>query len=167
MKQKKLKIGISACLMGFRYRYDGLSKLDRRVIEALDGKVDLIPVCPEVECGLEIPRPKMRLEATSRGTRMKVIESGEDMTDRMIAWADHKLEQLSERDITAFLFKSKSPSCGLASTKVFCNGGNRLMSECGTGIFAKVLTTRFPRMIVGEELDLDEFLKRLGLDESF
>ena len=164
MPPKKIKVGISACLMGFRYRYDGLTKMDRKVIEALDGKVDLIPVCPEVECGMDIPRPKMHLEISPRGTRIKVIESGEDKTPQMLEWAEHKLEQLAERDIAAFLFKSKSPSCGLASAKVFSNGGKRQLSDCGTGIFAKILTTRFPKMIVGEEVDLEEFIHRLGLD---
>jgi len=99
MSVKKLKIGISACLMGFRYRYDGLSKIDREVIAALDKKADLIPVCPEVECGMSIPRPKMHLETSSHGTRLRVIETGEDKTDEMISWANIKLEQLAEMDI--------------------------------------------------------------------
>ncbi len=164
MPPEKIKVGISACLMGFRYRYDGMTKMDHKVIAALDGKVELIPVCPEVECGMDIPRPKMHLEVSPKGTRIKVIESGEDKTSQMLEWSEHKLEQLAARDIRAFLFKSKSPSCGLASTKVFSNGGKRQISDCGTGIFAKILTTRFPRMIVGEEIDLEEFLHKLGLD---
>ena len=74
-----------------------------------------------------------------------------------------ELVEWNEADIAAFLFKSKSPSCGLSSTPVFSNGGARRISDSGRGIFAKVLTTHFPRMIVGEELDLDDFLHRIGL----
>ena len=70
---KKLKIGVSACLLGMKYRYDGTDKLDARIVERLLNKVEFVPVCPEVECGLEIPRPAMRLERGQGGTHLKVI----------------------------------------------------------------------------------------------
>ena len=62
----KPKVAVSACLIGLKYRYDGTSKMNMDFINALKDKVDFIPVCPEVECGLSIPRPPMRLEASRR-----------------------------------------------------------------------------------------------------
>ena len=159
---KKLKIAVSACLIGLRYRYDGEIKTDHRIIERLAGKVDLIPVCPEVECGLAVPRPRMQLESSPRGTRMIVCETREDKTAQVLEWADVKVEQLAKRDIAAFLFKSKSPSCGLASSTVYSTGGKRKITEAGSGIVARIIRNRFPNMIVGEEIDLESFLKNIG-----
>ena len=102
MPLKKLKIGVSACLLGMKYRYDGTDKLDRRIVERLLNKVDFVPVCPEVECGLAIPRPSMRLERGQGGTRLKVIATGEDETRRMEEWAGVKIEQLLRRGVGEF-----------------------------------------------------------------
>lgn len=107
---KKLKIGISACLIGLKFRYNGESKFSQTIIDRLGSKVDFIPVCPEVECGLTIPRPPMHLEASPRGTRLKVTENSADETMRMTNWAENKLDQLERMGISGFLFKSKSPA---------------------------------------------------------
>ena len=106
---KKPKIAISACLIGLKYRYGGTSKMDASIIQALKDKVDFIPVCPEVECGLEIPRPPMHLEASPRGTRLKITETGEDVTETMTEWGLGKLDKLERLKIDAYIFKSKSP----------------------------------------------------------
>ena len=160
---KKLKIGISACLIGLKYRYDGDSRFSREIVEKLGGKVDFIPVCPEVECGLSIPRPKMHLEVSARGTRLKVTETGEDHTDRLNLWAENKLEQLERRGISGFLFQKRSPSCGLADAKVFAPGGKRMITDAGYGIFAAMLRKKFPKLVIGEEDDIDEFMRSLGI----
>jgi len=159
---KKLKIGVSACLIGLKYRYDGESKINRELIERLAGKVDFIPVCPEVECGLSVPRPKMRLETSAKGTRLKEIENGTDHTDEFLSWMEVKLEQIDRMDLAAFLFKSKSPSCGLSDAKLFLPSGH-CASEKAQGLFAARLTKRFPEMIIGDELHLEEFLNKIGL----
>ncbi len=159
---KKLRIGVSACLIGFKYRYDGLGKFDPAVVDSLRGKVDFIPVCPEVECGLEIPRPKMRLEASPRGIRIIVIDTGEDVTDRMREWANVKLEQIEKLNIAAFIFKSKSPSCGLANVPVFSRQGRQLPVS-RAGIFAALLKEKFPEMILCQETDFPGIAERLVL----
>jgi len=163
---KKLKIGISACLIGLKYRYDGDSRLSREIIEKLGGKVDFIPVCPEVECGLSIPRPKMHLEVSAHGTRMKVTESGEDKTEQMTLWAENKLDQLELYGISGFLFQKRSPSCGLADAKIFSPGGKRMITDAGNGIFAAMLKQKFPKLVIGEEDDLDEFMRSLGIPKD-
>ncbi len=162
---KKLKIGISACLIGLKFRYDGASRFSQTIIDRLGGRVDFIPVCPEVECGLSIPRPKMHMELSSRGTRLKVTETDEDETMRMTQWAENKLEQLEKIGISGFIFQARSPSCGLADTKLFAPGGKRLISESENGIFTAMLKKRFPHLVIGEEKDLENFCRSLGIAE--
>ncbi len=159
---EKIKIGISACLIGFKYRYDGDSRTSSAIIEKLRDKVDFVPVCPEVESGFPVPRPKMHLERTAKGTRLVVTDTREDVTRRMEQWAENKLEQLQKRGIAGFIFQTRSPSCGIASTKVRDASG-RIVSEAGFGIFARMLRQRFPKMPVAEEKDLDEFIRSLNL----
>lgn len=160
---KKIKIAISACLIGLKYRYDGTSKFSQNIIDRLKDKVDFIPVCPEVECGLSIPRPPMHLEASAKGTRMKVTENGNDETERMLIWAENKLDQLERLGISGYIFQARSPSCGLADAKLMAPGGKRMISSSETGIFAKMIKRRFPKLILAEERDLEEFCRQLGL----
>lgn len=163
MPLKKLKIGVSACLLGMKYRYDGTSKLDQRIVDRLLGKVDFVPVCPEVECGLEIPRPAMRLERTPGGTRLRVIATGGDETRRMEEWAGIKIEQLLRRGIGAFLFKARSPSCGVRNTSIFDSQGRCILKDAD-GIFVRMLRLKCPKMVIGSEDRLEEFVAKLNLD---
>ena len=163
MPLKKLKIGVSACLLGMKYRYDGTDKLDARIVERLLNKVEFVPVCPEVECGLEIPRPAMRLERGQGGTRLKVIATGEDETRRMEEWAGVKIEQLLRRGVGAFLFKARSPSCGHGNTSVFDSQGRAVM-KTADGLFVRMLRRKCPNMVIGTEDKLDEFIAKLNLD---
>lgn len=163
MPLKKLKIGVSACLLGMHCRYDGGTKLDARIVERLHGRVDFYPVCPETECGLPVPRDPMHLERSRNGTRLRVSATGEDVTMRMQGWADGKLEKIARADVAAFLLKSKSPSCALCSACVRDACG-RVVTERGSGLFAAMLRRAFPNMILSEERDFDGFLKKLNLD---
>lgn len=162
---KKLKICVSACLLGFKYRYDGTSDFYAELAERLKDKVDFIPVCPEVECGLPIPREKMHLRTSSRGTRLVKVETGEDMTDQLNRWAEVKLEQLSEREPDGFLLHSRSPCCGLGSTKLY-NPAGRLLPGKSFGLFAAAVRRRFPSVPVGDETDPEALLEKLGLDKT-
>lgn len=164
-QNKKLKIGISACLIGLKFRYNGTSKFSQTLIDRLGDKVDFIPVCPEVECGLSIPREPMHLEVSAKGTRLKGNETATDETERFLRWAENKLDQLEQMDLAAFIFRERSPSCGLADTKIFSPGGKREITDAGTGLFAQLLQRRFPNMPVGEEKDLDEIIRSLHIDE--
>ena len=163
MPLKKLKIGVSACLLGIKYRYDGTDKLDRRIVDRLLDKVDFVPVCPEVECGLDIPRPAMRLERSMNGTRLKVIATSEDETRRMEEWAGVKIEQLLRRGVGAFLFKARSPSCGFGNTSVFDSQGH-CITKTADGLFVRMLRLKCPKMVIGTEDRLEEFILKLNLD---
>ena len=159
---KKLKLCVSACLIGFKYRYDGKNTLVPEIIEKFGDIADFIPVCPEVECGLSIPRDPMHLMLSPRGTRMIVTRTGEDVTGRFLQWAAGKLEQLALREPDGFIFRSKSPSCGLCSTKLYDAAG-RVVSETGTGLFAALFRRKNPALPLAQENDFGTLLENFRI----
>jgi len=144
-----IKLGISSCLLGNPVRYDGGHKLERFLKETLGQYVQFVPVCPEVECGLPVPRESMRLSGDPTAPRLVTTRSGIDHTDRMRAWAQQRLEQLAREELCGFVFKKDSPSSGMQRVKVY-NAGD-MPAKSGSGIFARAFMERFPRIPVEEE----------------
>ena len=159
--EKTLRLGISSCLLGNNVRYDGGHKLDRFLRDTLGKYVEFVPVCPEVECGMSIPREAMRLVGDIENPRLRTIRSGPDLTDQMLDWAAQKNEWLAGQDLCGFIFKSKSPSSGLQSVKVYTEQG--MPQQKGVGIFAKTFITRFPDIPVEDDGRLND----PGLRENF
>jgi uncharacterized protein YbgA (DUF1722 family)/uncharacterized protein YbbK (DUF523 family) len=156
--EKPLRLGISSCLLGNTVRYDGGHKLDRFVRDTLGRYVEFVPVCPEVECGLPVPREAMRLVGDPEAPRLKTIRSGQDLTEQMQSWAAQKLDWLATQDLCGFLFKSKSPSSGLQGVKVYTEQG--MPQNKGVGIFARELTQRFPLLPVEDDGRLHDAVLR-------
>jgi uncharacterized protein YbgA (DUF1722 family)/uncharacterized protein YbbK (DUF523 family) len=149
-----IRLGISTCLLGERVRYDGGHQLDRYLVHTLGRYVEWVPVCPETECGLPTPREAMRLVGDSEHPRLVTIKTGIDHTDRMIAWARERVEQLAQEGLHGFVFKKNSPSSGLYRVKVYNEHG---MSErVGTGLFAAAFQRRFPLLPLEEEGRLND-----------
>ncbi|MCJ7830838.1 MAG: 2-thiouracil desulfurase family protein, partial [Desulfobacterales bacterium] len=94
-----IKLGISACLLGQKVRFDGGHKLDRFLTETLGGYVQFVPVCPEMECGLGIPRESMRLVGNPQAPRLVTTRTGQDHTRRMLDWAAQKVKALEEENL--------------------------------------------------------------------
>jgi uncharacterized protein YbbK (DUF523 family) len=88
---KKIKIGVSACLLGEKVRYDGGHKLDLLMKDSLEKYVEFVPVCPEVECGLGVPRKRMHLEGNPESPRLIVTDTGQDLTDFFLNWAEKRV----------------------------------------------------------------------------
>src|SRR5262245_66590099 len=107
---KRAHVGISACLLGQRVRYDGGHKRSPRITGPLERIFEWVPVCPEVELGLGVPRDTLRLEARGRSRRLVFSESREDITRRMNTWSRHRLDQLEMLDLCGYILKSSSPS---------------------------------------------------------
>ena len=147
--EQKIRLGISACLLGEEVRYDGQHKLDRFVRDTLGQYVEFVPVCPEVECGLGVPREAMRLVGDPQAPRLETISTGIDHTDRMLAWARKRVRELEAEDLHGYVFKSKSPSCGMARLKVYDENG--VPANTGVGLFARVFMDHFPLLPVEEE----------------
>ena len=166
-KDSPIRVGISACLLGQRVRYDGGHKRDRRITGTLGRIFEWVPVCPEVEMGLGVPRETLRLEGRGRSQRLVFRDSRSDITSRMNAWSHDRLEQLEKLDLCGYVLKSGSPSCGMRGVKVFRPGGPGRPARRGVGLFARALMKRFPRLPIEEEgrlqerADRDSFVARV------
>lgn len=144
-----IKMGISACLLGEKVRYDGGHTHDRYITDTLGRYFTFVPVCPETECGLGIPREAMRLEGHPDHPRLVTNRTHVDHTDRMATWMADRLEALAAEDLCGFIFKKGSPSSGLYRVKVYNDKGHP--ATTGRGIFAAAFTARFPHIPVEEE----------------
>ncbi|MEN6509607.1 MAG: DUF523 and DUF1722 domain-containing protein [Smithella sp.] len=146
---ERIKIGISSCLLGIPVRYDGGHKLDHFLRDTLGQYVDYVPVCPEVDCGMSVPREAMRLEGKPDAPRLMTRSTREDKTDMMMNWAKKRVAQLEAEDLCGFIFKSDSPSSGMERVKVHDDKG--MPAKTGIGIFARVFMEKFPLLPVEEE----------------
>jgi uncharacterized protein YbbK (DUF523 family) len=147
-KQQPIRIGISSCLLGEKVRYDGGHKLDRFLRDTLGQYVQYVPVCPEVECGLGVPREPMHLAGDPDIPRLVVTRTGDDVTGRMDTWCRIKILELEKMRLSAFVLKSRSPSCGIGNVKLLSDKGEQTSS--GTGLFARMIIDRFPQVRVEE-----------------
>jgi uncharacterized protein YbbK (DUF523 family) len=163
---EKIRIGISACLLGQNVRYDGGHRHDRYITDAFGRFFEWVPICPEVEYGLPIPREAMRLFGDPANPRLVTIRTHIDHTDGMLAWAEKRLETLAALDLCGFIFKSRSPSSGMAAVKVYGDAG--VVVEKGVGIFAGAFMKRFPLLPVEEDGRLnDPFLRGNFIERIF
>jgi uncharacterized protein YbgA (DUF1722 family)/uncharacterized protein YbbK (DUF523 family) len=158
---EKIKLGISACLLGEKVRYDGGHKRDHYLADSLGRFVDWVSVCPEVGTGLGIPREAMRLVGGVDTPRLVTCKTGVDHTDRMQRWAHHRLKELQREELCGFIFKSRSPSSGMQQVKIYSLNG--LADSVGSGIFAHELMGAFPLMPVEDDTRLHDH----GLRENF
>jgi uncharacterized protein YbgA (DUF1722 family)/uncharacterized protein YbbK (DUF523 family) len=145
----KIRLGISACLLGQPVRFDGGHKLDRFITDTLGKFVELAPVCPEVECGLPVPREAMRLVGDPASPRLVTSRTGIDHTQRMLAWARRRVVELEAENLCGFIFKSDSPSSGMERVKVYNDQG--MPAKTGVGLFARAFMEHFPLLPVEEE----------------
>ena len=149
-------------MLGQPVRYDGGHKRDLFLTEELGQLVEFVPVCPEVELGLGVPRETLQLEQRGDDIRMIGNDSGIDYTSAMCEYAERRLDSLEGAGLCGYIFKSNSPSCGLENLESF--GGER---ERRRGLFAAALTRRWPLLPVIEEEGLkdsparENFLERV------
>jgi uncharacterized protein YbgA (DUF1722 family)/uncharacterized protein YbbK (DUF523 family) len=139
---EKITIGISSCLLGENVRYDGSHKLDHYLVETLGKYVEWVPVCPEVESGLPVPREAMRLVGDPVSPRLITRKSRKDHTEKMLRWAEKKCKELERQNLCGFIFKSRSPSSGIRNVKVYTSAG--MPGRTGKGIFGGAFMEQFP-----------------------
>jgi uncharacterized protein YbgA (DUF1722 family)/uncharacterized protein YbbK (DUF523 family) len=145
----RVRIGISACLLGDEVRFDGGHKRDRFLTDVLGPHVDFVRVCPEVEVGMGTPREAVRLVRDGGALRMVTTRTGVDHTDAMNEWARRRVESLAREDLSGYVLKKDSPSCGMERVKVYGAGGPPRRD--GRGLFADALLHRCPNLPVEEE----------------
>lgn len=148
-KMSRMKLGISSCLLGEKVRYDGTHQRDTYIVETLGKYIDWVPVCPEVEYGLPVPREAMRLRGTPGSARLVTRKTGVDHTEGMQKWAEQKLGELEREPLSGFIFKARSPSSGLYGVKVYGPSGS--VSKSGMGIFGGAFVKRFPLIPVEDD----------------
>jgi uncharacterized protein YbgA (DUF1722 family)/uncharacterized protein YbbK (DUF523 family) len=161
-----IKLGISTCLLGEKVRYDGQHKLDRFITQTLGQFVEFVPVCPEVECGLPTPREAMRLVGDPQSPRLVTTRTGVDHTDRMHQWGALRVKELVAEELCGYIFKSKSPSSGMARVKVYNDKG--MPAQVGVGVWARMFMDHFPELPVEEEGRLhDPKLREMFIERIF
>ncbi len=144
-----IRIGISACLLGEKVRYDGGHKRDNYLVETFGRYVEWVPVCPEVEMGLGTPRETLRLVRIGNDVHMVMPKTGADHTDGMRAYAARRVRELVREELRGYILKKDSPSCGMERVRVFDAHG--VPSKSGRGLFAEALLQHFPHLPVEEE----------------
>jgi uncharacterized protein YbbK (DUF523 family) len=140
------RVGISRCLLGDEVRYDGRHKHEASLVDDLSARVELIPVCPEVEVGMGVPREPIQLVANTGDGHLRVVgvETGADWTDRMEAWAAERIAALRALQLSGFVLKARSPSCGPRDVPV-------RDGPASAGTFARALMTALPALPVEDE----------------
>ncbi len=170
MGSDRVRVGVSSCLLGERVRFDGQHKRDAFVVDQLGKHVEWVPVCPELEVGMGVPREPVRLVRlrAAPGPRMVGLKTGDDWTARMQRFAAARVRALDAEDLSGFVLKAKSPSCGMTRVKLYdADKTDRAPEATGTGLFAAALLQRFPNLPVEEEGRLcdahlrENFIERL------
>jgi len=156
--EHRIRLGISACLLGKQVRYDGQHKRDRYLTDTLGQYMEYVPVCPEVECGLGVPREPLRLVGAPAAPRLVTVKTGVDLTERMITWANRRVRELEDEDLCGFIFKRASPSSGMERVKVYSDKG--VPTKSGIGVFARVFMEHFPLLPAEEEGRLHDVVLR-------
>ncbi len=161
-------VGISRCLLGEPVRYDGAHKHDRTLIEAFTPFVEWVPICPEVEAGFGIPREPMHLVSdtgSAQAPRLLTIQTQQDRTEALVRAAARRLREFRRLNLSGYIFKSGSPSCGLADVPI--SDRRSRPRRPGAGLFAAAVTRALPLIPVADERQLRSlrhrraFLERL------
>jgi uncharacterized protein YbbK (DUF523 family) len=147
---KKIPIGVSSCLLGEEVRYDGGHKRDDYITLTLARIFEFKKFCPEVACGMGVPRPPVQLRQTEQGVRcVDIIDHNIDVTEKLARCAEEQHSWL--QGLGGYILKSRSPSCGPEKVKVFLGED---FQRKGTGIFAQYLQQHFPLLPVIDEAGL-------------
>jgi len=159
-----ITLGISTCLLGERVRWNGGHKLDRFLTDTLGQFVQYCPVCPEAECGFGVPREPLRLVGDPHAPQLVTARTRLDSTGRMLRWASRRVRELEGEELSGFIFKGASPSCGMKGVKVYNEQG--VPKASGAGLFVRVFMDHFPLLPVEDEGRLHDPSLRENFIES-
>ncbi len=159
--ESKPRLGISSCLLGQKVRFDGGHKRELFLTELFGKFVEWMPICPEMEVGMGVPRESVRLVGPLAHPRMIAEKSGTDWTQAMHHYAALRLRDIAEKNLAGYVFKKNSPSCGMERVRVYNPKG--MAERQGRGLFAAALMNQWPLLPVEEEGRLND----LKLRENF
>ena len=156
-----IRLGISTCLLGEKVRFDAGHKKDRYLTDVLGEYFEWVPVCPELEVGMGVPREAVRLVGPPDAPKMIGVKSARDWTEEMNGFSSGRMASLRNLQLSGYIFKSDSPSCGMERVKVFAPNG--IPMKNGRGLFTKIFMETFPLVPAEEEGRLND----PGLRENF
>jgi uncharacterized protein YbgA (DUF1722 family)/uncharacterized protein YbbK (DUF523 family) len=155
--EEPIRIGVSSCLLGAEVRHNGGHKRNEFLVETLGSFVEFVPVCPEVEIGLGVPRETLRLvRNTDRGDslRLSANNTGADLTEAMNSYTERRVDALAREELCGYVLKKDSPSCGMERVRVY--GPSGVPTRDGSGLFAAALMRCYPSLPVEEEGRLND-----------
>jgi len=146
---------VSRCLLGEPVRYDGSDKKSPALIEAISSLFSILPVCPEVEAGLTVPRPPIQLVREKNGLIRTQGRDDQklDVTSQLSRFFSRFYE--TNHILSGAILQNRSPSCGVGDTPIFSSSGEEL--EHGDGIFTALLREQLTAIPIStpEQLDSD------------
>ncbi|HHO42155.1 MAG TPA: DUF1722 domain-containing protein [Epsilonproteobacteria bacterium] len=141
-------LGVSACLLGENVRFDGGHKKDSFLVNSLGKYTQFVRFCPEA-LGFTTPRDSMRLVAGKDGLRVVNNKTTIDVTSTLKQASLKELDRLKQSPLCGIVFKSKSPSCGFGSAKIYLENG--FAQGKGDGLFVTMCKEHFPLLPLEEE----------------
>lgn len=157
----KIPVGISSCLLGEAVRYDGDHSYDEVIDRYLSSHFHFHPICPEIAIGMGVPRDPIQLVKSDQKIRVQGIkDQSVDVTEKL---HDFGIETARHLVVYGYIFKSRSPSCGMELVKTFTENGLPADPD-GVGAFAKEIIKAIPDLPVTDENRLqnpklrDEFI---------
>ncbi|WP_194435823.1 YbgA family protein [Vibrio fluminensis] len=152
--EASIKVGISACVLGEKVRFDAGHKLSRFVTKELANVFEFVSVCPEVESGMPVPRPTIRLMTNEeRITLVETKDPTKDHTQSMLDYSAKRVEQLNKQDLCGYIVCAKSPTCGMERVKVY---GKNNADKVGIGLYTQELMGRMPWLPIEEDGRLND-----------
>lgn len=148
---RKPVIAISSCLLGMQVRYDGAIKAMPDIVQHMQQHFELLAVCPEVEIGLGVPRPALQLSGDPKHPQMTGRDNSSiNITSAMQDFCHRRPASLEH--INGYIFKSRSPSCGLKQVPIFQH--QQIIDANGRGLFADAMLKHAPNLPCTDEKDL-------------
>ncbi|TFH64393.1 MAG: DUF1722 domain-containing protein [Candidatus Zixiibacteriota bacterium] len=158
-KDALIRIGISTCLLGQKVRFDGGHKRDRFITDLLGEYFEFVPICPEVDIGMGVPREAVHLAGDQDNPRIVGSRSDKDWTDRMNRYSVKKAKQIDKHNLSGYILKAKSPSCGMERVKLYTLDGKGT-DQRTIGLYARHILERYPLLPVEEEGRLNDAVLR-------
>ena len=162
-----MKIGISSCLLGTMCRYDGGHSKDKFILDEIGKYFEFIPFCPE-KMIFTTPREAIRLVKIDGDIKVKTSNTNVDVTTQVKNISKELVNQIQESELCGFIFKSKSPTCGMERVKIYPNEKKGQSENVGVGLFAKEVKEKYPLLPTEEEGRLgDAWLRENFLMQIF
>jgi len=169
-KYERPRIIISKCIEFESCRYNG-QIIRNEFVARIKDYVEFIPICPECEIGLGIPRNPIRIVEKENVSKLIQPATGKDVTNEMNEFSKKFLSNI--KDIDGFLLKSQSPSCGIKDVKIYPRSKDSSPIYRGAGLFGKNVIETYPHLAIEDEARLrnnsikDHFLKKIYISAEF